>query len=120
MERTGGAGRGAGCRSHTGGADGQADQCRIPERFFDAACQHHDAGTHDGIGIASVDVVDGHRHSVPAAGGADITGGTGVAGHGCRQETAGTKIRPSAGRCAGRVFGTHNASAVRFLGMIPR
>jgi hypothetical protein len=121
LECAGGACRGAGRRPHTGGADGQADQCRIPERFFDATGEHHDARTLDGIDIASGRAFDGHlRHGVRTAGGADITGSTGSADRGCRQETAGAKIRPSADTRAGRVFSTRGTSAIRFLGMIPR
>src|SRR6202041_238527 len=102
-----------------GSADRQADQCRISKRGFDAAREHHDAGAHDGIGLASACTLRGcYAYAFTAAGG--------IAGRGGRQETAAataTKACPDAGAAASasscHLFGTVRAiSAVRFHRLI--
>lgn len=121
MERAGGARRGASCHSHTGRADRQADQRRISKRLFDAACEYHDAGTFDGNGIAAARAFGcSADHAVTAARRTDVADSTGIADSRSRQETAGAKTRARSDTCAGHISASSRASAVRFLGLIPR
>jgi hypothetical protein len=79
---SGGARRGGGRTAYPGLANGQADQRGISKRIFDAACEHHDGRTPDGIGIASACGRGGRACAIPEAGSAGITDGR------CGQETA--------------------------------
>ena len=73
-------------------ADGQADQCRIPDRGLDPAGQHHDAGA--GASAAGADAAAGSRRHASAGRAfgrgtvATRTGSDRHAGAGRRQEAA--------------------------------
>ena len=112
MERAAGPRRRTGCGgAHSGSADGQADQCRISERCFDTARQHHDPRTTIGIGIAFGRTIGKCLNAIAKA------GACGIADAGsdcCGQETgsaaqAGPYARTSVGSgcahaaCAGRI-----------------